>query len=411
MILDRPRLDLNSMNHPNPENDPRARLSSMTRVVIKIGTNIVTGGRSEFCIAQVGPLVRSIASLKTEGRQIVLVSSGAVGLGAGKLGLNRARWGDLATRQACAAVGQSLLMHAYEELFREQRVSIAQVLLTEDDFTDWKGHLNLRRTIEKLLKLGVLPIINENDTVSTTELEYVSTESAGRRVFGDNDRLAALVMSKLDAEALIILTNVDGLMRRRPSARSRKLVNSEDIEVVSLVTEITAETRALASGRSSGGRGGMTTKLEAAEIAMRTGGVAVIANGTEPDTLDRIFAGREIGTAFVSGTRLKGKRRWIAYAAEVRGRLVVNAGARAAIMGGKASLLASGVVSVEDQFGYMDVVSIVDGEGREFARGMANCASHEAEKLVSSQASASAGESGAKRRVLVTRDNIVLLEK
>jgi glutamate 5-kinase len=399
------------VNNQNGNRDQQAGLTIVRRVVIKIGTNVVTGGTSEFCAAHVEPLVRSIARLKREGRQVVLVSSGAVGLGAGKLGLDRARLRDLATRQACAAVGQSLLMHAYESLFGKQGVAIAQVLLTEDDFMDWKRHLNLRRTMEKLLKLGVLPIINENDTVSTVELEYAKADGAGR-IFGDNDRLAALVMSKLDADALIILTDVDGLLRRAPLKRQSKSSSNESFEAVPLVTEITPGLRTLARGHSAGGRGGMTTKLSAAEIAMHAGGLAVIANGTKPDTLDRIFAGEGIGTFFVSGARVKGKRRWIAYAAGVRGRLIVNTGARDAIIGGKASLLASGVMRVEDRFESMDVVSIIDNEGREFARGMANCTSHEAEKLIRSGAVASVGQgNGAKARVLVTRDNIVLLKK
>ena len=393
----------------HPENEQHGPLAAARRVVIKIGTNVVTGGTSEFSTKQVEPLVRSMARLKRDGRQVVLISSGAVGLGAGRLRLDRARLRDLATRQACAAVGQSLLMHAYEQLFGAQDVPIAQVLLTEDDFMDWKRHLNLRRTIEKLLKLGVLPIINENDTVSTVELEYAKSEGAGR-TFGDNDRLAALVMSKLDADALIILTNVDGLLRRTPN-RDGKSASDEVFEVVPLVTEINARVRSMARGHTAGGRGGMTTKLEAAGLAMQTGGSAVIANGAKSDTLDRLFAGEEIGTAFVPGARLKGKRRWIAYAAGVRGRLVVNAGARAAIMQGKASLLASGVVRVEDKFESMDVVSIVDSNGREFARGMANYNSAEAEKLIRSQvASAASKRSEAKARVLVTRNNIVLVD-
>jgi glutamate 5-kinase len=390
--------DLEAVKIHQDKNDRRDDWGSVRRVVIKIGTSIVTAGTNEFSAMQLEPLLSSIARLKREGRQVVCVSSGAVGLGAGKLRLDRARLNDLATRQACAAVGQSQLMHAYEELFSKQGVQIAQVLLTEDDFMDRTRHLNLRRTIEKLLKLGVLPVINENDTVSTVELELKA--DGVKSGFGDNDRLAALVMSKLDADALIILTSVDGLLRTP--------VNSKNVEVVPLVTEIDSGLRALANGRSATGRGGMETKLEAAEIAMHTGGLAVIANGTKPDTLDRIFAGEEIGTFFVSGTRLKGKRRWIAYAAGVRGRLIVNAGARDAIVGGKASLLASGVLRVEDQFEALDVVSIVDVDGREFARGMANCTSLEAERLIGS---GSATAKTGRARVLVTRNNIVLIEK
>jgi glutamate 5-kinase len=194
------------------ESERQRRLRDARRVVVKLGTNIVTGAAGEVCVERVRPLVASIAQLKSAGRQLVLVSSGAVGLGAGRLSLHRSRLDDMVTRQACAAVGQSLLMHAYEQLFREHDVRIAQVLLTEGDFTDWRRYSNLRRTMEKLLKLGVLPIINENDTVSTAELEYLS--KSAERVFSDNDALAALVMSKLDSDALVLLTSVDGLLRR-----------------------------------------------------------------------------------------------------------------------------------------------------------------------------------------------------
>jgi glutamate 5-kinase len=287
-------------------------------------------------------------------------------------------------------------MHAYEKLFSGEGLPIAQVLLTEDDFSDWHRHRNLRRTMEKLLKLGVLPVINENDTVSTIELEL--TSEGAERSFGDNDRLAALVMSKLDADALILLTNVDGLLQHS--------------DVVPLVTEITPSVRSLASGASATGRGGMKSKLEAAEIAMHTGGLAIIANGTKSDALDQIFAGTEIGTSFVSSARLKGKRRWIAYAAGVRGRLVVNPGARDAILDGKGSLLASGVLRIEDQFESSDVVSIVDVNGNEFARGMANCNSREAQQIIlSSESPTGPTRSGSRARILVTRDNIVLVRK
>lgn len=389
--------------------DWQRRLRSGRRVVIKLGTSVVTGGGAEVCAAQVKPLVDSIAELKRAGRQVALVSSGAVGLGAGRLGLKPADLHDLVVRQACAAVGQSLLMHAYERLFSKHDVKIAQILLTEDDFTDWTRYLNLRRTVEKLLKLGVLPIINENDTISTAELEHVTT--GAERIFSDNDRLAALVVSKLEADVLVLLTNVDGLLLHQPPESSSHSAKGEAV-VIPFVTEVTPELRALARGPSVGGRGGMSTKLESAEVAMRAGGVVVIANGKKPDTLARIFAGEQIGTAFVSTSRMSGKRRWIAYAAGVRGRLIVNTGAREAILRGKASLLSSGVVRIEDRFESHDVVSIADCEGRQIARGIANCASSEAEKLIGLQATdASSGQARSKDRVLVTRDNIVLLEK
>jgi glutamate 5-kinase len=407
------------MIKPELEQERQKRLRAAHRVVIKLGTSIVTGTDGAIYAERVEPLVSSIAALKSAGRQVVLVSSGAVGLGAGHLGLHPSRLHELVTRQACAAVGQSLLMHAYEQSFRKHGVRIAQVLLTEGDFTDWRRYTNLRLTMEKLLKLGVLPIVNENDTVSTTELEYVAT-GAAERVFSDNDRLAALVMSKLDSDALVLLTNVDGLLRRGAKSVNGKLaksvndqlLNDDETAFIPLVEEITPELKALASGPSAGGRGGMVTKLEAAQIAMRAGGMALIANGTKPDILNRIFAGELTCTTFMSRMRMAGKRRWIAYAASARGRLVVNEGAREAIMGGKASLLASGVVSVEEQFEPQDVVTIVDHEGREFARGVVNCASDEAAALITRDEKLSASlPEKARARVLVTRDNIVLLEK
>lgn len=377
----------------------REKLRAARRLVIKVGTATVTGAEGELCLERVEPIVRSLAGLMKAGRQVVLVSSGAVGLGRGWLGLHRSRLDDLVTKQACAAVGQGLLMDAYKDLFSKWDVKVAQVLLTEEDFTNWHRYSNLHQTMEKLIGFGVLPIVNENDTISTAELESVA---AGSRTpaFSDNDRLAALVMSGLEADALVLLTNVDGLLRESSSG---------DTEVISLVEEMTPELRALGAGPSAGGRGGMRTKLEAAEIGMSCGGTAVIANGNNPDTLDRIFAGEKVGTAFLPARRMRGKRRWIAYAADVRGRVVVDAGAHRAITQGKASLLASGIVRVENHFAPMDVVSIVDSEGHEFARGIANCASEQAEK--------SSGKKGGRGRdaglspVLVTRDNIVLMQK
>ena len=397
------------MKTPDLETESQKHLRAAQRVVIKFGTSLVTASGGDVSAERIGPLVDSIAALKNAGRQVVLVSSGAVGLGAGRLGLHESRLKDVVVRQACAAVGQSLLMHAYEQLFRGHDVKIAQVLLTEDDFTNFSRYTNLRRTMEKLLKLGVLPIINENDTVSTAELEYDQNSAVSGRecVFGDNDRLAALVTSKLEANALILLTNVDGLFLRKPR-NNRNGPNEAEAAPIPLVEEITDELKANAEGPSVGGRGGMLTKLEAAQIAMQAGGVAVIANGTKTGILDRIFAGEQIGTTFMSTSRMAGKRRWLTFAAGVRGRVIVNEGARAAIMGGKASLLSSGVVRVEQQFAPQDVVSIADCDGREFARGIINCTSEEMARLIKETSSKQMGERG---RVLVKRDNMVLSEQ
>ncbi len=367
-------------------------LSAARRVVIKLGTNTVTDSEGNFSNQRLQAIVASIARLKKDGIQVVLVSSGAVGLGRGHLKLHRARTLDMVTRQACAAVGQALLMDAYQKLFGAHGINVAQVLLTEDDFIERRRSSNLRQTMEKLLKLGVLPIVNENDTVSTAELEYVGA-GPRTRIFSDNDRLAALVTSKIDANALVLLTNVEGLLQTQGTHQT----------LIPLVQQITPELRALASGPSTGGRGGMTTKLEAAEITTRAGAVAVIADGRKPDTLTRVFRGEPIGTVFIPAARMPAKRRWIAYAADVRGRVVVNAGARDALMGGKASLLWSGVVRVDREFKPMDVISIADAEGKEFARGIANHGSDGHQQAAN-------GQKPSKASVLVTRDNIVVFE-
>lgn len=381
-----------SPHHGDPQR--HYLLRAARRVVIKLGTSTVTGAQGELSFERIEPIVRAIAVLQTGRRQVVLVSSGAVGLGRGRLGLHPSRLKDMATKQACAAVGQSLLMEAYKQLFAAHGVKIAQVLLTEEDFSNWQRYSNLRRTMEKLIGFGVLPIVNENDTVSTAELETVG-DSPRSVAFSDNDRLAALVMSGLEADALVLLTNVDGLLGAEPSSRQKRTTSASRPPVIPVISRVTSELRAVASGPSGSGRGGMVTKLEAAEIAMNCGGVAVIANGSRAEALPRIFAGESEGTVFLPSRRMKGKRRWLAYAAGVRGRVVVDAGAQRAITRGKASLLSSGLIRVEKPFGPMDVVSIASADGAEFARGIANCAS----------------ESAAAARVLFTRDNIVLLER
>ena len=369
-------------------------LRTAKRVVIKLGTSTVTGTQGELSSERIEPIVQAIANLQTDHRQVILVSSGAVGLGRGWLGLHPSRLKDMATKQACAAVGQSLLMEAYKRLFGAYGVKTAQVLLTEEDFSNWRRYSNLRRTMEKLIGFGVLPIVNENDSVSTAELETVG-DRARSAAFSDNDRLAALVMSGLEADALILLTNVDGLLGTETSTKHKRIGSGIRPQLIPLISKVTPELRAVASGPSQSGRGGMVTKLEAAEIAMNCGGVAVIANGNRPETLPRIFAGEPEGTVFLPSGRMKGKRRWLAYAAGVRGRVVVDTGAQRAITRGKASLLSTGVLRVERPFAPMDVVSIANVDGDEFARGVANCAS----------------EAATTTRVLFTRDNIVLLER
>jgi glutamate 5-kinase len=376
----------------NAESGARGKLRAARRIVIKLGTSTVTDAEGGVCTQRVEPIVDGISQLMEAGRQVMLVSSGAVGLGRSLLGLHPSRLKDMAVKQACAAAGQSLLMESYKRLFDARARKIAQILLTEEDFSNWARYSNLRRTMEKLLGFGVLPIVNENDTVSTAELE--SVDGGRQAAFSDNDRLAALVMSGMEADALVLLTNVDGFMRGSGGQMPA--------ELEPFVERVTSEIRS-AAGPSRGapiGRGGMKTKIEAAEIAMNCGGVALIANGSNPVILQSAFAGERIGTVFAPAARMRGKRRWLAYAAGVRGRVVVDAGAQRAITAGKASLLNSGVVRVEREFGSMDVVSIRDLNGREFARGIAAYASEER----------NANGKKAAARVMFARENIVVLE-
>src|SRR5271165_4607766 len=239
-------------SNDQPGND---LLRSAKRLVIKLGTSTVTGPQGELSLERIEPIVRAIATLQTDHRHVVLVSSGAVGLGRGWLGLHPSRLKDMATKQACAAVGQSLLMEAYKSLFGAYGVKIAQVLLTEEDFSNWQRYSNLRRTMEKLLGFGFLPSVNEYDTLSTAALDTLR-DSPRSLAFSDNDRLAALVMSGLEADALILLTNVDGLLGAEAPAKQKRPPSATRAQVISLISKITPELRSLASGPSQSGRGG-----------------------------------------------------------------------------------------------------------------------------------------------------------
>jgi len=369
-----------SINH-------RALLVNARRVVVKVGTGVVCDAKNEFDPRQVSALTADIAGLVQAGRQVVLVSSGAVTLGAAELGLHRSRLRDASVTRACAAVGQCKLMAAYAESFRPHGLKVAQVLVTEDDFSDLKRYSILRQTFERLLKLGTIPIVNENDTVTN-----IYTEQAP--VFRDNDRLAALVLSKLDADALVLLSNVDGLLYRANHSAAHATV-------VTMVTEITEAIRSSARGASATGRGGMAAKLDAAEIAMHAGGLAVIANGKTPGILQSIFRGDEVGTLFLPGSRMAGKRRWLAFATTVRGQVTINAKAADALLNCQASLLVSGVTACQGEFSAGQVIAVVDAGGHIIGKGIAEYSSQ--------QLAAILGSTGPQRGVLVRRENFLIL--
>jgi len=234
-------------------------------------------------------IAESAAKLRSEGREILLVSSGAIGLGMDRMGLKK-RPTELAGLQACAAIGQSRLMSIYDDAFEKLGCRIAQVLLTEDDFRDEQRFANLRATLSSLMSMGVIPIINENDTVSTVELDRPGETPDRKRVFGDNDKLSGLVMTHVEADLLVLLSDIDGLYDGDPQSDSAKLVTE--------VHEVTPEIRSFAQGKNGRGRGGMTTKLEAARMVTEAGRFAVIANGHIPHVLERVCAGELVGTWF-----------------------------------------------------------------------------------------------------------------
>lgn len=353
-------------------------LKDVSRIVVKLGTGVLTDSRKQPDLAQMEQLVTQIAEQRKAGKEIVLVSSGAVGAGMGALGHER-RPGELAELQACAAVGQSRLMATYEKLFGTFGLTVAQILLTHDDLQHHDRHLNARDTLVRLLGHGVMPIINENDVVSFTELK-----------FGDNDQLSALVAALLPADLLVILTTVDGVIENFGKANPRTLPTIETID---------NKIEKMAGGTSSTTAvGGMASKIQAAKIAIRSGIPLIIASGKKKRTLARILAGEEEGTLFVPQTgRLQGRKRWIAFFHRPKGALFVDDGARRALRESGKSLLPPGVARCDGDFAAGDVVRICDLNGTEFARGIAGFGSKE---IISRKL---------QRVEVVHRDNLVIL--
>ncbi|MCF7762555.1 MAG: glutamate 5-kinase [Verrucomicrobia bacterium] len=330
----------------------RELLKCVSRIVVKVGTGLLTDEKKRPDLAQMESLVEQISKLRRAGREVVLVSSGAVGSGMGILGFDR-RPSELAELQACAAVGQSRLMATYERFFEGFGLHAAQVLLTHEDLRHHDRHLNARNTLISLLNHGVVPIINENDAVSFTELK-----------FGDNDTLSALVACLLPADLLVILTSVDGLIHDFGKAASRTL---------STVERIDDAVERLAGGTTSATAvGGMATKIQAGKIVVRSGIPLVIACGSKKNVLDRVVGGQEEGTVFIPRKdRLRGRKRWIAFFHQPKGSLTVDEGARRALREEGRSLLMPGITRCDGNFSAGDVVRICDRNGTEFARGMA----------------------------------------
>ncbi|EEF59936.1 glutamate 5-kinase [Pedosphaera parvula Ellin514] len=328
-------------------------LKNVSRIVVKLGTGVLTDSRKQPDLAQMEQLVAQVAEQCRAGREVVLVSSGAVGSGMGALGYKK-RPAELAELQACAAVGQSRLMATYEGLFAKHNINVAQVLLTHEDLQGHERHLNARNTLVTLLKHRVVPIINENDAISFTELK-----------FGDNDKLSALVASMLPADLLVILTTVDGVIENFGKSEAR---------VISTIQQVDGEIESQVGGTDSETAvGGMTSKIQAAKIVIRSGVPLVIASGRKPNVIEDILKGEDEGTLFVpQPTRLQGRKRWIAFFHHPKGTLFVDEGAKIALRENGKSLLPPGVVRCEGEFTAGDVLRICDLDGTEFARGICN---------------------------------------
>lgn len=371
------------------------------RIVIKVGTNVLRGEDGQVSLPRVYSFIEDISKLVKAGKEVIFITSGAVGLGKKRMGLESTA--GMALKQACAAIGQSKLMSIYENGFDAYGIVAAQILLTEDDFSIRSRYLSLRTTLNKLLDMKVVPVINQNDTVSTIELLETRDERKEIACFSDNDKLSALVASELDADLLIILSDIQGLYDSNPKLNPQaKLIKEVD--------EVTDEIMSLANGASDGGRGGMSTKLEAAKLVTRFGGKVLIASGKVPFIISKIFAGADEGTMFLpSAKNLSGKKRWIGYATNIIGKIVVNQGAKEALLQEK-SLLPIGVLEVLEEFKKGDVISILDENHHEIARGIVNYDSKSCAKLKGCHSNNIAEILGFKNYdEIITRDNITLL--
>jgi glutamate 5-kinase len=368
----------------------RTEVAAAQRIVIKLGTRVVTHDDGRLALSRLYAVVETAAALRRAGRDVLIVSSGAVGLGIEALAFDQ-RPTELADLQACAAVGQSRLMSMYREGFSRLDVVCGQVLLTQSDFDDRDRYLNLRATLLALLGRGVVPVINENDAVATEELRFLPGEE--RPVFGDNDGLSALVATKLGADLLILLTDVDGLHARDPRTDpTAPLLHTWEREEVD------------AGAGSSLGRGGMGSKLAAALVASKSGCHAVIANGRTDGALQRVVRGEIEGTWFPPAASLGARRRWIAFATAPRGVLHLDDGAVRALRGRGASLLAAGVKTVDGTFERGDVVELRSQDGTVIGRGMVHCGSDAARRWAGGERP----DGVRNHHALVHRDQLVL---
>jgi glutamate 5-kinase len=375
-----------------PSADARRALAKARRVVVKVGSGLVTApvlGPDPDRIAQ---LAGDVAAIRRD-REVALVSSGAIATGMARLALAE-RPRSIPEKQAAAAVGQAALMWQYEIAFKRHGIAVGQVLLTAQDIGDRARYLNARNTLLALLGFGVVPVVNENDTVAVEEIKV-----------GDNDNLSALVASLVEADLLVLLTDVEGLYTADP-ARDPTATKVDTVENIG--EDVVRMAWAHEDGVSVGG---MATKLQAAQKAAASGVPMVIASGRQPGILARILAGEPVGTYFVpKADRLGARKRWIAFAVPPQGRLVVDAGAARALTGHGRSLLPSGISDVTGEFGAGEVVAVVNAEGREIARGLVNFDTGELRRIRGAKTQEIEGRLGYKSfDEVIHRDNLVIL--
>lgn len=342
--------------------DRKGLFRDVKKIVVKIGTSSLTTKDGKFNREFARDIARQVSMLKSEGKDVILVSSGAIGTGCEALEFKE-RPKSIPLKQATAAVGQSILMQEWSHVFEKYGLKVAQILLTYDAFSDRKTYLNLRNSMSALLELGVIPIINENDPICVHEIG---------ETFGDNDTLSAMVSSKVEADLLILMTDIDGLYTKNPK-------KSKDAKKIPVIEEITPEIESFGGGAGDKGTGGMKTKLEAAKIAQKSGCYMVIASSEEKDLIAKVIGGEDIGTLFIPKKDIeKNKIRWITLS-KPKGKIIIDDGAKNALQNHK-SLLPSGVIDIEGKFDAGDIVAIESKDGI-FAKGITNYTEKELKKI------------------------------
>lgn len=374
-------------------NAPSFAASRLRRVVVKLGTGVLTTGIGQLDTTRIEAVCAEIAQLRQAGTEVIVVSSGAVGLGMGALKLAK-KPKDVSKKQACAAIGQSLLMQTWQTGFAPHGLTVAQVLLTHEDLRDRDRYLGIKQCLEQLIAYGTVPIINENDTVSAAEIRAMLK-------FGDNDTLSAMVASVTQADQLVILSTAPGLIDMKGTG-----------EIVPVVERITPEIEAMAGGTTSEtATGGMISKISAAKLALKAGCGVFIASGAEPKILEKLFSGHGPGTFFVpSGLPMEAKKRWLAYFQRPAGTIYVNARAVPVLREQGRSLLAVGVTGAHGDFSTGDIVNIAGPDKAHFARGKAAFSSTEIPALAGKQGAEVARLYPSRKRLeVVHRNDLVLL--